>query len=84
MAKKSVTEQRQDKVTQATCEVESAMNRMMSLFEDLDSIRSNMEEKFGQTEKYQRLEELVGQVENAKESLSTALDELTSLDVSYS
>ncbi len=85
MAKKrTVTEERQDQVSQAANEVESAMNRMMSLYDDLDGIRANMEEKFSGTEKYQRLEELCGSVEEVKEALEGALENLNSLDVSYS
>ncbi len=80
---KSVTDKRQEMVTLATNEAESAMNKMMDLYEELEEIRSNLEEKFSQTERYQKLEEIIGQVDSIKETLSQAVDELQGLEVSY-
>lgn len=81
--KKTVTSKRQEELQAAINETESAMNRLQSLFEEMDEVRSNMEEKFGQTEKYGRLEELCSTLENAKEEISTALDTLNGVELSY-
>jgi len=91
---KSVTAQRQetlDKAESLMAEVHDLyvkyfqfrIGNLEELWQDLDEIKGNLEEKFSGTERYQRLEELVESLETAKAELESAKDSLPS-EMQYS
>jgi len=83
MAKKSVSEQRQEAVDKAEGLMSEAVDILEGLWQDLDEIKGNLEEKFSETERYQRLEELVDSLDTAKNELESAQASLPS-DMQYS
>lgn len=74
MAKQTVTEQRQQLIDEAVNLICVARNKLQEVFDDLDEKRANMEEKFSQTERYQRFETACSSLEDAIETLSDAED----------
>ena len=59
MPKKTVAEKRQETVDKAEGLVAEAIEVLEELWQELDEIKTNMEEHFSETERYQRLEEIV-------------------------
>ena len=72
MAKKSVSEQRQETVDKAEGLMAEAIDLLDELWIELDEVRGNLEEKFSGTERYQRLEDLIDSLEMAKEEVEYA------------
>ena len=72
MARLTVTQKREDEASKAEMMVDEAKEIITGLFTELDEIKSNMEEKFSSTDKFARLEELVGSLEWAMDSLEGA------------
>ena len=62
MAKKSVSEQRQETVGKLLDE----------LWTELEEVRGNLEEKFSGTERYQRVESAIDSLEMAKDEVENA------------
>jgi len=73
MAKQTVTERRQETVDKAEELMSEALDLLEGLWQELDDIRSNLE-LIGktETEKYQRLEELVDVLDASKTELESA------------
>lgn len=61
-----------DKVSDAESKVADAGSEISGLYDEIDEWRSNMEEKFSQTDKYQRLEDCASQLDAAKDPLENA------------
>ena len=57
-------------------EMEGLLSRLETLHDEETEKLSNMEEKLGQTERYQTMEEEAGYIESAKDSLQSAIDEM--------
>jgi len=72
MAKKSVSEQRQETVDKAEGLMAEAIDLLDELWIELDEVRGNLEEKFSGTERYQRLEDLIDSLEMAKDEVESA------------
>ena len=83
MAKKSVAQLREDIVAEAEGCITGAIDLLEGLWQDLDEIKSNLEEKFSETTRYQRLEDLVDALETVKDELESTRDSLP-LDMRYS
>jgi len=81
--RKGVTERRQETIQKVEGLVSEAVNVLEDLWEEMDEIKGNMEEHFSETERFQRLEELVDSIETAKGELESAIDSLPS-DMQYS
>jgi len=82
MARTSVAERRQETVDKAEGLMAEAIELLEGLWQELDEIKSNLEERFSETECYQRLEELVDSLDTAKSELESAKDGLPS-DMQY-
>lgn len=76
MAKKSVSEQRQETVDKAEGLMAEAIDLLDELWIELDEVRGNLEEKFSGTERYQRLEDLIDSLEMAKDEVENAKNSL--------
>jgi ElaB/YqjD/DUF883 family membrane-anchored ribosome-binding protein len=62
-------------------ELEALLSRLETVHEEETEKLSNMEEKLGQTERYQTMEEEAGYIESAKDNVQTALDDLGNLSL---
>ena len=82
MAKLTVTQQRQETLDKAEGFISEAVELLESLWVEMDEIKGNMEEKFSETERFQRLEELVDSLDTAKADLETVQGSLPS-DMQY-
>lgn len=60
-------------------ELEGLLSRIETIHDEETEKLSNMEEKLGQTERYQTMEEEAGYIESAKEAVQSAIDELGNL-----
>jgi len=78
MARQTITERRTEAASKAEDLISEATELVSGLYQALEEIRSNMEEKFSQTDKYQRLEELVFAVEETHTALELAQSKLPS------
>ena len=83
MVKKSISKQRQETVNKAEGLVAEAIELLEGLWQELDEVKDNLEEIFSETERYQRLEELVDSLDTAKSELESAKDSLPS-EMQYS
>jgi len=84
MAKKqSKSETRQSVVDNVAATLDAEVGRLKEIHEELEETRANMEEKFSETEKYQRLEELVSTLDEAIQELESAYDTISGLTMDY-
>ena len=81
--RKSISAQRQETVDKAEGLMAEAIELLEGLHQELDEIKDNMEEHFAETERFQRLEELVDSLDTAKSELESARDSLPS-EMQYS
>ena len=82
MPRKSVAEKRKETVDKAEGLIAEAIEVLEGLWQELDEIKGNMEEHFSETERYQRLEEIVDALDSSKTELENARDSLPS-DMQY-
>ncbi len=62
-------------------EMEALLSRLETIHDEETEKLSNMEEKLGQTERYQKMEDEAGYIESAKDNLQSAIDELGNLEL---
>ena len=71
-AQRKMSEQRQEIVGKAEGSMAEAIYLLYELWRELEEVRDNLEETFSGTERYQRLEDLIGSLQMVKEEVEYA------------
>lgn len=84
MAKKvTVADRRQGQIQKAIDLIFEGVEVLQGLYDEFEDMRSNLEEKFSSTDRYQSIEAIVDEVRSQKELGEEIISNLEALDISY-